>query len=208
MAWGGGGGSKAKEKKGRAKPRRTEGPGSEASKQAAGQGSAAIESGTGTQSAQDRGEAAYAVVDRAEVKQNDDTGVTDEGPYRELGGREKWEQFLSQVREAKLPLGIWIFSSEVKGVKGDRLVLGFSPQHRFAMEMVLEEKNKRFIETHLEKFFGRKLIIETDESKTGAGAAEPPKRKRPGGDKVDLSGEDAVLEEIVKEFDGEVFSKE
>ncbi len=207
-AMGGEGGSKAKEKKGRAKPRRTEGPGSEASKQAAGQGSAAIESGTGTQSAQDRGEAAYAVVDRAEVKQNDDTGVTDEGPYRELGGREKWEQFLSQVREAKLPLGIWIFSSEVKGVKGDRLVLGFSPQHRFAMEMVLEEKNKRFIETHLEKFFGRKLIIETDESKTGAGAAEPPKRKRPGGDKVDLSGEDAVLEEIVKEFDGEVFSKE
>jgi hypothetical protein len=74
--------------------------------------------------------------------------------------------------------------------------------------MVLEEKNKRFIETHLEKFFGRKLIIETDESKAGTGAVEPPKQKRHGGDKVDLSGEDAVLEEIVKEFDGEVFSKE
>ncbi len=116
--------------------------------------------------------------------------------------------FLSQVREAKLPLGIWIFSAEVKGVQGDRLMLGFSSQHRFAKEMVLEEKNKRFIETHLEKFFGRKLIIATDESKNGAGAAEPVKRKRSGGNRIDLSGEDAVLEEIVKEFDGEVFSKE
>ncbi len=192
----------------RAASRRTEKSKEETSEKAGGSGSAAMESGAGAQPAPDREDAAYAVVDREDTVQDTGSEMIDEGPYIELGGREKWEQFLSQVREAKLPLGIWIFSAEVKGVQGDRLMLGFSSQHRFAKEMVLEEKNKRFIETHLEKFFGRKLIIATDESKNGAGAAEPVKRKRSGGNRIDLSGEDAVLEEIVKEFDGEVFSKE
>ncbi len=199
------GGGKVKEPEERPTSRRPESRESEASGPAGDRRSAAMDPGSGTQPVPVLDGSAYATVDRVEVEQEGEGGVIDEGPYSELGGREKWEQFLSKVREAKLPLGIWIFSAEVKGVKGDRLILGFSSQHRFAMEMVLEEKNKRFIEKHLEKFFGRKLIIETDEMK--AEAAEPPKQKRSGGDKVDLSKEDAVLEEIVKEFDGEVFSK-
>jgi DNA polymerase-3 subunit gamma/tau len=203
----GGGGGRTKGRMDSKRKKRSGDSDSEAVEQASGDGSAAMGSAASARPAHNRGEAAYAVVDRAEAGQDADTEVIDEGPYRELGGREKWEQFLSQVREAKLPLGIWIFSAEVKGIEGDRLLLRFSPQHRFAMEMVLEDKNKRFIETHLEKFFGRKLIIVSDESGTGKEPAEPPKRKRLGGN-VDLSGEDAVLEEIVKEFDGEVFGND
>jgi DNA polymerase-3 subunit gamma/tau len=202
----GGGGSKSKRRS--PAPKKQRGSGGEATSEPEGPASATMEPGEGAHIAPRPHETAYAVVDRAKPIEEAGTGVIDEGPYRELGGREKWEQFLSKVREAKLPLGIWIFSAEVKGVKGDRLMLGFGSQHRFAMEMVLEEKNKRFIEKHLEKFFGRRLIIETDESKAETGEASGEKRKSRGRDKVDLSGEDAVLEEIVKEFDGEVFTKE
>jgi len=82
---------------------------------------------------------------------------------RDLGGKEAWERFLSQIRETKLTLGIWLMSARVARIEGERCCLSFSPQNRFAREMVLEEKNRRFIEYHLERFFGRKLVIEADE---------------------------------------------
>jgi DNA polymerase-3 subunit gamma/tau len=202
------GGAKAGRTGNRAATRRSGEASDEASSRAGIRGSAAVERVTEAESRENGEEPAYAVVDRTGGQSEAATGEIDEGPYRELGGREKWEKLLSQIREAKLSLGIWIMSAEVKGVKGDRLILGFGAQHRFAKEMVLEEKNKRFIETHLEKFFGRKLIIETDESKAAAGTSARSTRKSQENESAALSGDDAVLAEIVKEFDGEVFSKE
>ncbi len=79
---------------------------------------------------------------------------------RELGGKEAWERFLAQIRETKLTLGIWLGSARADRFSGNVLGLSFSPQNRFAREMVLEEKNRRFIEYHLERFFGKKIIIE------------------------------------------------
>jgi DNA polymerase-3 subunit gamma/tau len=83
---------------------------------------------------------------------------------RHLGGREEWERFLAQVRESKLTLGIWLMSADVAGVENDRLILAFSPKNRFAMGMIEEIKNKRLIENHLEKFYGRKFTVETCEN--------------------------------------------
>ncbi len=81
-----------------------------------------------------------------------------------LGGKEEWERFLAQVREAKLTLGIWLMSADVAGVEDGSLILSFTPQNRFAMEMIREKKNRRLIESHLEKFYGRKFTVEACES--------------------------------------------
>jgi hypothetical protein len=98
----------------------------------------------------------------------------EQDPLAPLGGRETWERFISQIREAKLTLGIWLLSAEVKGLDGDRLFLSFSPQNRFASEMIAEERNRRYIETHLERFFGKKLTISTGEP-GGSGSAGRPR---------------------------------
>ena len=88
-----------------------------------------------------------------------------ENPHlSELGGREEWERFLSQVREAKLTLGIWLMSAEVAGIENGSLILSFTSQNKFAMEMIREVRNRRLIETHLEKFYGRKFTVEACEN--------------------------------------------
>ncbi|UCF05995.1 MAG: DNA polymerase III subunit gamma/tau [bacterium] len=130
---------------------------------------------------------------------------------RELGGRGEWERFLAQVREAKLTLGIWLMSAEVKGIRGDRLILAFSPQNRFAREMIREERNRRYIESHMERFFGRRLIIETDES-----VKETPREKeevvkdRPKPDPrlEKLAGDAPMVKRLIEEFDGVLVGKD
>jgi DNA polymerase-3 subunit gamma/tau len=136
----------------------------------------------------------------------------EDATLREIGGREAWERFLSQVRETKLTLGIWLMSARVAGIAGERLCLSFNPQNRFAREMVLEEKNRRFIEYHLERFFGRKLLIEADERcETAAGdvgsAAEAPK-KRPASPELEaIAGDAPAIRRLIEDFDGELFKE-
>ena len=96
---------------------------------------------------------------------------------RDLGGKEAWERFLSQIRETKLTLGIWLMSARVARFSENMLSLSFSPQNRFAREMVLEAKNRRFIEFHAEKFFGRKIVIQASEHfESRRGGAEARRR--------------------------------
>ncbi len=129
-----------------------------------------------------------------------------------LGGAEQWERFLSQVREAKLTLGIWLVSASVKRIAGDRIVLSFSPQYRFAREMIAEEKNRRFIEFHLERFFGRRLVVEVGEdSEEAAGANVPEKQQAPARSAMDpaleaVAGGSAAIKKLIEEFDGELLS--
>jgi len=131
-----------------------------------------------------------------------------------LGGKEQWERFLAQVRESKLTLGIWLMSAEVVGVEDDRLILGFSPQNRFACEMIREEKNRRYIETHLERFYGRKFIVEAGEpANIGAAGESPADKKRPpdgvakgrDADGAKIAADVPMVDRIMKEFDGELF---
>jgi DNA polymerase-3 subunit gamma/tau len=142
----------------------------------------------------------------------------EEAILREIGGKEAWERFLSQIRETKLTLGIWLMSARVTRIGGERCCLSFSPQNRFAREMVLEEKNRRFIEYHLERFFGRKLVIEAAEhcesSVSGADgvpdgrpAAEAPKRRasNPGLEKI--AGDAPVIKRLIEDFDAELFKE-
>ena len=98
---------------------------------------------------------------------------------RDLGGKEAWERFLSQIRETKLTLGIWLMSARVERFSENMLSLSFSPQNRFAREMVLEEKNRRFIEFHAERFFGRKIVIQASEHfESGAEERKPAAEAR------------------------------
>lgn len=151
-------------------------------------------------------------------------------PLARLGGREQWERFISQIRESKLTLGIWLLSAEIKGIEGDKLLLSFSPQHRFASEMISEERNRRYIESHLERFFGKKLTITTDsegaletsieprEARTGAGdrvarttAPDRQKRVRSQGIRPDIKrlvADQPVVLRLIDEFDGEVVPNE
>ncbi len=137
-----------------------------------------------------------------------------EGAVSVLGGSEEWERFLSRIREAKLTLGIWLNSAKVQEVDGSRLVLGFSSSNKFAREMVKEAKNRKYIENHLESFFGRKFTIDVVETE-GTGVApqkeaklERKKRKRKGRSDPPLESlpdDEPVLKKIVKEFEGEIF---
>jgi hypothetical protein len=140
---------------------------------------------------------------------------------RDLGGKEAWERFLSQIRETKLTLGIWLMSARVERFSENMLRLSFSPQNRFARERVLEEKNRRFIEFHAEKFFGRKIVIQASEHfESGAegqkSAAESPKpreqkaqaAKKPRASDPALealAGDAPVIKRLIEEFDGELF---
>ena len=141
---------------------------------------------------------------------------------RELGGKEAWERFLSQIRETKLTLGIWLGSARAARLAGNMLGLAFSPQNRFAREMVLEEKNRKFIEYHLERFFGKKIYIEGAEHFDGAAAeqgspaaaqgaaAEPAARekakRRPADPALESIAEGApVIRRLIDELDGELF---
>jgi DNA polymerase-3 subunit gamma/tau len=145
---------------------------------------------------------AYAKVDRSPgsaVSGGKEEGF--EGPV----DREGWERFLSKIRESKLTLGIWLVSAEFRGVKGGKLLLRFSYQNRFAREMVLENKNRRYIETQLERFFGKELVIAMDESGTDA-EAEESARKAPesrGGEESAMDAPDMVRK-IAETFDGEL----
>ncbi len=80
-----------------------------------------------------------------------------------LGGKDEWERFLAKVRESKLTLGIWLMSADVAGIEDGNLILSFSSQNRFALEMIRDPKNRRLIESHLEKFYGRKFTVEACE---------------------------------------------
>ncbi len=151
-------------------------------------------------------------------------------PLARLGGREQWERFISQIRESKLTLGIWLLSAEVEGIEGDRLLLSFSPQHRFAGEMIREEKNRRYIESHLERFFGKKLTIATDGIGARESSAEPCEARAGAGDDTARNGaqdrlnrmkargihpdierlvaNQPVVLRLIEEFDGEVVPNE
>jgi len=150
------------------------------------------------------GGAAYARIDRSPeqgVERPEGAGRDEEA--------EEWERFLSQIRGTKLTLGIWLVSAEFKGVKGDRLLLRFNYQNQFAREMVLEEKNKRYIEAQLEKFYGKKLVIETVEEVGGGGGAEPTGHIEAPARKDDLlEGAPPMVREIAKTFDGKLHKKE
>ena len=121
----------------------------------AGSRPAADHAGTAESSAR-MGKAAVPGIPETPVKEN---------PLLEsLGGKEEWERFLAQVRESKLTLGIWLMSADVAGIEGGSLILSFTPQNRFAMEMIRQAGNRRLIESHLEKFYGRKFTVETCET--------------------------------------------
>jgi DNA polymerase-3 subunit gamma/tau len=126
-----------------------------------------------------------------------------------LGGREQWERFLSQVRGAKLTLGIWLMSAEVKEVRGERLILAFSSQNRFAREMIREEKNRRYIESHLERFYGTKYVVEVGEDRLPdaeqAGSEAPP-AKQSDPEITRLLEETPMVGRLIEEFDGELFT--
>ncbi len=121
---------------------------------------------------------------------------------------EEWERFLSQIRESKLTLGIWLVSAEYKGVKGDKLLLDFNYQNRFAREMVLEEKNKRYIEAQLERFYGKKLVIETFEGDGGGGKRDVEEERPAAQEDGLLEKAPRMVQEIAKTFDGELRKKE
>ena len=95
-----------------------------------------------------------------------------------LGGKEEWERFLAKIREAKLTLGIWLMTADVAGVEDGSLILSFTPQNRFAMQMIREMKNRRLIESHLEKFYGRKFTVETCETVDLKGGARSDRQAR------------------------------
>jgi len=127
-----------------------------------------------------------------------------------LGGKDNWEKFLSKIREAKLTLGIWLMSAKVVGVEQDSLILGFAPQNRFAREMVFEEKNKRYIENHLEKFFGRRLVLRASDSQDAVAAGIDEKKKKTAKIDKELNGvlkNEPVIKRVIQEFDGELFRK-
>ena len=149
---------------------------------------------------------AYAKIDRspepvAVVEREEKHGRVEEN--------EDWERFLSQIREAKLTLGIWLVSAEFRGVDGNRLLLRFNYQNRFAKEMILEEKNKRYIEAQLEKFYGKKLVIETDETLGSGGTEETgSEAQAPAAADALLEGAPKMVQEIAKTFNGELHKKE
>jgi DNA polymerase-3 subunit gamma/tau len=150
------------------------------------------------------GGTAYARIDRAA-----EPSVEREQKPGRIEETDDWERFLSQIREAKLTLGIWLVSAEYRGVKGNKLLLRFNYQNRFAREMVLEEKNKRYIEAQLEKFYGKKLVIETVETVDGGGGGEPESEIEASAPKDGLlAGAPPMVQEIARTFDGELHKKE
>jgi len=155
-------------------------------------------------------EGAFARIDQATVSPLPDADGVGENVTDELGGKEQWERFLAQIRESKLTLGIWLMSAVVQGVKGNKLVLGFSPQNRFAREMVLEEKNRRYIESHLQRFFGKPLVIETDtsiENRERARSEIVRPTRTPRRDIKELVGDNPVVRRLIEEFDGELYTE-
>jgi DNA polymerase-3 subunit gamma/tau len=151
---------------------------------------------------------AYAGVDRGGLSAGE--AAEEEEALKPLGGREAWERFLSRIREAKLTLGIWLMSARVKRLAGERLLLSFTPQNRFAREMIHEDKNRRFVEFHLERFFGRRLVLETDEhaSVEGKPEPEPSKPKRASDAELEkLAGGEPFIKRLIEEFDGELYEE-
>ena len=159
-----------------------------------------------------RASGAFATLERSAT-----TPVRDgdnEDALAALGGKEQWERFLAKIREAKLTLGIWLGSASVKKVAGNRIALSFSPQNRFAREMTLEEKNRRFVEFHLERFFGTRFLIEAgeeaDRTAERSDGENPPAPKRGTVDPglAAIAGGSPAIEKLIEEFDGELFGEQ
>ena len=87
--------------------------------------------------------------------------------------------------------------------------MGFSPQQKFAREMVFEERNRRYIESQLEKFFHTRYVLSS--SQEAASVKEKPpekqvKKRRKAREDEDLKDE-PVIRRFIEEFDGEVIKK-
>jgi DNA polymerase-3 subunit gamma/tau len=180
---------------------------------------ARTETGTTAASAGDTAASAGATIPGEQTSPGDGCAGGQKKAYPDspvlerLGGREQWERFLAQVRESKLTLGIWLMAGEPSAIEGERLILSFTSQSRFAHEMIRDERNKRLIETHLERFYGRKFVVETCEAVSipASGPAEGPEKEafeaarrssRPAAAQVP---EDApVLRELIEELGGEI----
>jgi hypothetical protein len=119
-------------------------------------------------------------------------------------------------------------SARVDRFSDNKLSLSFSPQNRFAREMVLEAKNRRFVEYHLERFFGKKIVLEAlehidspaddqqaagrkpdAEGARGAGGAKPRAPKPRGADPAleSIANDSPVIRRLIDEFDGEIFKE-
>ena len=134
-----------------------------------------------------------------------------------LGGPDEWERFLAQVRESRLTLGLWLGQAVVAGLEGGRLILSFSPQNRFAMEMIRQQKNRKLLERFLLDFYGRNFTVEAVESvdvRTGRepdGQSElelkartgPGKEKRRKRGSSEAPDDAPMVGRIMEEFDGE-----
>ncbi|HMA75911.1 MAG TPA: hypothetical protein VKO43_01235, partial [Candidatus Krumholzibacteriaceae bacterium] len=99
-------------------------------------------------------------------------------------------------------------------VKNGNIILGFDSNNRFAREMVSESKNRRYIENHLEKFFGRKLTIEVieiiheKEKKKKTGKKKVSIKKRKDTTYIDKFVEnEPMAKRLIEEFDGEIYGE-
>ena len=166
-----------------------------------------VRAGTSSEGQAHRSEASS---QRLPVSREEGLVDDDVGALSKLGGREAWSKFLASVRESKLTLGIWLNSAKVKGVEENRLFIDFSPQNRFAREMVFEEKNRRYIENQLEKFFGRRYALISSGSAGRTETEKPPADDKPGkkarAADAELA-EEPFVKRVIEEFDGEIIKK-
>ncbi len=172
-------------------------------------GSVTVEGNTGKGEIHGEVKESSTVEDReTRIADSSSTAVSDEGNILEpLGGKEGWEKFLAKIREAKLTLGIWLMSANVVAVKGEQVVLDFAPQHKFDREMVFEDKNRRYIEKQMEKFFGRKFVLVSRNSGNPAVVSNEVQEKRSR--KLDerlsrILKDEPVVKKLIEEFDGEL----
>ncbi|MCD6583748.1 MAG: DNA polymerase III subunit gamma/tau [Candidatus Omnitrophica bacterium] len=71
----------------------------------------------------------------------------------------RWLDFISQISKRKVSLASYLSEAKLSLTRDGKLVLGFSKKFSFHKEILEREKNKRFIEEALKKYFKKNLRI-------------------------------------------------
>lgn len=108
--------------------------------------------------------------------------------------KQKWNQFLKELRAYNHSLALTLRVSEIMNVEGDVLTLGFG--YRFYQDRVWEKKNKIIIEDVLEKIFGSSLRIKC--------IIQEELRKKASSKIKESEENEDVLKDALDAFGGEV----
>jgi DNA polymerase-3 subunit gamma/tau len=109
-----------------------------------------------------------------------------------------WPQVLAEVRNRRPLILAWIEPAEPLALDSSALTLGFPPEHSLAMESLLRQTNRKFLEEVLSRLLGDPRTVKAEIR------ADLPSRKAPAVDSNEGFRNDPLIQKALEIFRAEI----